>query len=197
MNARLLTLLLFIFLSGCGGGSSSSGGAGDKEDLILALGDSIGSGYATGGYAFPELVSIQMAIPVVNDSRPGISAEEGVLGAEELIAQHNPRYIIALLGTNNALGAAGEADGAVSALEYLANICDENGIICIIGTLPPITLASSLNGNAQKISAGIRTIAGVRIAENGDMTGSDIGSDGIHPNGGGQNKIAAAFISQF
>ena len=197
MNARLLTLLLFIFLGGCSGGSSSSGGAGDKEDLILALGDSIGAGFATGGYAFPEIVGIQRALPVVNASKSGITAEEGVLGAEALIAEHNPRYIIALLGTNNALGAGGKVEGAISALEYLAKICDDNGIICIIGTLPPLTISSSDNFNAKKISAGIRPIAGVRIAENGDMTGGDISSDGIHPNGGGQDKIAAAFSAQF
>lgn len=198
MNVRLLILLMFIFLSGCGGGgSSSSGGSGDKEDLILALGDSIGAGFATGGYAFPELVSIQQAIPVHNASIPGINAEQGVLMAEDLIAQFNPRYIIALLGTNNALGEPGYVEGAIAALEYLATICDQNGIICIIGTLPPLTTSSSDNFNAKRVSAGIRAIAGVRIAENGDMTGADISSDGIHPNGGGQDKIAAAFNAQF
>jgi len=198
MNARLLTLLLLIFLGGCSDSSSSSGGAGSKEDIIVALGDSIGTGYATQGYAFPELVGHARALPVINASEGGIIAEVGVSKAEGLIAEYNPRYIIALLGTNNAKGSAGgDADSAISAMQYLAVICEANEIICIFGTLPPITRSSSENANAQKISAGIRAIAGVRIAENSGMDGGDITSDGVHPNGGGQDKIAAAFSSQF
>jgi len=198
MKLRLLGILFFAFLSACGGGGSSSGGGGgDQEDLILALGDSIGAGAETGGYAFPDIASILTAIPVVNTSEPGATAETEVLRAQSLIDQHHPRYLIAMLGTNNALGAPGGADGAIHALQTLANICESNGIFCIISTLPPITSSSDFNGNVKKINAGIFGISNAIIANsNAVLSGSDLLSDGIHPNTGGQDKIGQVFADQ-
>jgi lysophospholipase L1-like esterase len=197
MTIRLLILVAFTFLSACGdSGSSSSGGSGNKENLIVVLGDSIGAGNGA-SFAFPDIIASMTGIPVINNSTPGISAEQGVSRAQGLIDEHNPRYIVALLGTNNALGAGGEADGAVSAMQTLAEICENNGVICVIGTLPPITLSSNLNGNIKKINAGYLTIGGVRIADNNAvMSSSDIGSDGIHPNDSGQQKIGDTFSAQ-
>jgi lysophospholipase L1-like esterase len=197
MNIRLLILVAFTFLSACGdSGSSSSGGSGNKENLIVVLGDSIGTGIDA-SIAFPDIIASMTGIPVINNSIPGISAEAGVARAQSLIDENNPRYIVALLGTNNALGAAGQADGAINAMQTLAIICEDNGVICIIGTLPPITLSGDLNGNVKKINAGYRAIGGVRIADNNAvMSGSDIGSDGIHPNDSGQRKIGETFSAQ-
>lgn len=198
MRIRLFVLLAVVLLSACGGssGSSSSGASGDKENVIVVLGDSIGTGYAA-SIKFPDIIAANTGIPVINASRPGISAEEGVSYAPGLIAEFNPAYIVALLGTNNALGAGGKGDGAVSAMQTLANLCAQHGIICIIGTLPPIALSGSLNGNASAISAGYRGIAGVRIADhNAVMNGSHIGGDGIHPNNNGQALIGQGFSAQ-
>ena len=197
MKLKLLGLFFVVFIAACSDGGSSSGGSGDKEELILALGDSIGAGAFTGGYAFPEITGILTALPVVNDSEPGISAEGGVTKAQDLINQHNPRFLIAMLGTNNALGAGGGAGGAVSALQSLANICEANGVICIISTLPPITLSSDLNGNVKKINSGIHGISNAIIADSAAVLGSgDILGDGIHPNAGGQDKIANVFAAK-
>lgn len=197
MLFRIIMVLLVSLLSACGGGgSSSSGASGDKENLILVLGDSIGAGVAA-SIKFPDLIAANTGIPVINNSIPGIDAESGVANAPGLIAQHNPRYIVALLGTNNALGAGGGGDGAVRAMQNLANICAENGIICIIGTPPPITLSGKINGNVKAISAGYRAIGGVRIADNNSvMNGSHIGSDGYHPNNSGQLIIGDTFSAQ-
>jgi len=196
INIRLAILVGFVFLTACGGGSSSSGGSGDKEKVIVVLGDSIGAGFHS-NIAFPDVIESQTGIPVVNNSTPGISAQTGVSRANGLIEQYNPRYIVALLGTNNALGSEGGANGAIGAMEDLAAICEENGIICIIGTLPPITLASDLNGNVKKINIGYRSIDGVRIADNAVvMDASTIGPDGIHPNERGQQIIGETFSAQ-
>ena len=196
MNFRLIIIVVFGFLSACGGGSSSSGGSGSHEKLIVVLGDSIGLGY-NASIAYPEIIESLTGIPVINKSVGGSSAEQGVALAQGAIDEHNPRYIVALLGTNNAKGAGGEADGAINSMETLAQICDENGIICIIGTIPPITRSSSENGNVKKINAGYRAIAGIRLADNNAiMTGSDISSDGVHPNNAGQQKIGETFSAQ-
>jgi lysophospholipase L1-like esterase len=198
MTIRLLIIIVaFAFLSACGdSGSSSSGGSGNKENLIVVLGDSIGA-VINASFAFPDIIASNTSIPVINTSTPGISAEAGVARAQGLIDEHNPRYIVALLGTNNALGSGGEAEGAINSMQTLAEICEENGVICIIGTLPPITLSSNLNGNVKKINAGYLAIDGVRIADNNAvLSSSDIGSDGIHPNNSGQQKIGDTFSAQ-
>lgn len=197
MKLKLLGLIFVVFIAACSDGGSSSGGSGDKEELILALGDSIGAGSYTGGYAWPELASILTAIPVVNASVPGINAEAAVTEAQDLINQHNPRYLTAMLGTNNALGSGGGAGGAVNALQSLANICEANGVICIISTLPPITRSSDENGNVRNINSGIYGISNSIIADSAAVLNSnDILGDGIHPNGGGQDKIGAVFAEQ-
>jgi lysophospholipase L1-like esterase len=192
MNIRLVVLLVFAFLAGCGGGSSSSGGSGDTERLIVVLGDSIGTG-TSASIAFPDVIAGLTGIPVINNSTGGISAGTGVSRAQGLIDEHNPRYIVALLGTNNAQG-QGNAEGAIGAMENLARICKQNGVICIIGTLPPLTLSSNLNGNVKKINIGYRAISGVRIADNAAfMDSSHISRDGIHPNNSGQQIIGETF----
>lgn len=194
MKLKLLGLIFVVFIAACSDGGSSSGGSGEKEQLILALGDSIGAGSFTGGYAYPEITSIQTAIPVVNASVPGINAENAVSEAQRLIDQHNPQFLIAMLGTNNALGSGGGGGGAVNALQSLANICEANGVICIISTVPPITRSSNENGNVNNINAGIFGISNAVIVDsNAVLTSNDILSDGIHPSGGGQDKIAAIF----
>ncbi len=196
MKLKLLSLLLVVFLAACSDSDSSSGGGGDKNDLILALGDSIAAGSETGGYNFPDIASIASGIPVVNTAEPGRTAEEEVSRSPSLIAEHNPRYIIAMLGTNNALGAPGYADGAINAMQTLANICEDNGIICIISTIPPILVSSDLSGNAKKINIGILGISNAIIIDSYSiLSGSDMLSDGIHPNGSGQDKIGALFGS--
>ncbi len=196
MNTRLLLLMAFAFLSACGGGSSSSSGSGNHENLIVVLGDSIGVG-DNASIAYPDIIESLSGIPVINLSVGGFSAEQGVSLAQGAIDEYNPRYIVALLGTNNAKGAAGEVPGAISSMETLAQICDENGVTCIIGTIPPITRSSSENANVNDINAGYHAIGGVRLADNNAiMTSSDITSDGVHPNNDGQQKIGETFAGQ-
>ena len=198
LHIKLFLTLLCIFLSACGGGSSSSDGAAqeEQENLILVLGDSIGAGTHT-SITFPDVIASLTGIPLVNESTPSISAEQGVSRASSLIEQYNPRYIVSLLGTNNALGAGGQADGAIRSRQTLAEICVENGIVCIIGTIPPITLDSSLNGNVKKINIGYRGISDARIAfVYSAMDASHIGADGIHPNDQGQRVIGEVFSAQ-
>lgn len=197
MGFRLLIILLSVVLSACGG-SSSSGASSGKENLIIVLGDSIGYGrQAT--VRFPDIIQNLSGIPVSNKSKPGISAEQGVADAPGLIKEFNPRYLVVLLGTNNALGAGGEVHGAISTMQDLAQICEETNTVCILGTLPPITSSSTENNNVNAINDGYRALAGgrMRIADNNAvMNGSHLNSDGIHPNNSGQQLIAEVFTAQ-
>ena len=198
MRIRILGILVFTVLSACGGGSSSSGASSSKENQIIVLGDSIGYGWRA-SVRFPDILQNLVGIPVLNISKPGINAEQGVAAAPGLIKEHNPRYLAVLLGTNNALGAGGEVEGAIRTMEDLAQICEETATVCILGTLPPITASSNENNAVNQINAGYLGLAGgrIRIADsNSAMNGSHLNSDGIHPNNSGQQVIAETFAAQ-
>lgn len=217
---RILGLALLLLLSGCGGGSdeNTTTGAGEAaatetaatdeaaeesaadEPLELArrivvVGDSIGAGFGAGSN-FPAILQGITGIEVINVSTPGISAEAGASKVPDLIQRLRPTWLVALLGTNNAAGAAGGVSGAISALRFVAREAAENGVIPVIGTLPPISRDPSENANASAISGGILGIGGARIARIDQVVSlSDIG-DGLHPNDNGQAKIAQAFAGQ-
>jgi lysophospholipase L1-like esterase len=200
MNIRLLILMAFTLLSACGsdGSSSSGGGAStnpdpDKKNLIVVIGDSIGIGFRA-SIAFPDIINSMTGIPVTNSSSPGISAAEGAGRAQTLIDQFNPRYLVVLLGTNDAIGGGSGVEVAIGSLQTIAQICVNNGVVCVFGTLPPITASSLQNADALAISSGIRGIGSARIADFAlAMDASHIGDDGIHPNDSGQRLIGQGF----
>ena len=223
LTGILTGLILLLLLAGCGGGSdnnTSTGGgettqteatteenAADQveepaeqeplplERRIVVLGDSIGAGYGASSN-FPAILQGITGIEVINQSTPGISAGAGVSKAPGLIERLRPMYLVVLLGTNNAAGAGGGVSGAISALRYAAQVANENGVIPVIGTLPPISRDPAENANAAAISGGIVGISGARIARVDQVVSiSDI-SDGLHPNDNGQSAIAQAFAGQ-
>lgn len=210
--------MLFLSLAGCGGGDNNTEtGAGESaeagvaaaeaddaaeqdeplplERLIVVIGDSIGTGFAA-GTNFPAIIEGLTGIPVINASTPGISAEGGVSKAQSLIDRFRPMYLVVLLGTNNAAGAAGGISGAISSLRFVASLANGEGVIPVIGTLPPITRDIEENAAASAISGGILGIGGARIARiNSALGPSDI-ADGVHPNDNGQSKIGSLFAQQ-
>ncbi len=213
---RILGLALVLLLAGCGGGSdeNTSTGAGETTETesttaeapaedeplelarrIVVVGDSIGAGFGASSN-FPAILQGITGIEVINVSTPGISAEAAASKVPDLIQRLRPMWLVALLGTNNATGAAGGVSGAISALRFVAGEANENGVIPVIGTLPPISRDANENANASAISGGIAGIGGARIARVDQVVSiSDI-SDGLHPNDNGQAAIAQAFAGQ-
>ena len=213
-------MLLLLSLGGCGGGNDTETGAGDGgegqamessdaqenatdsqdeviplERLIVVIGDSIGAGVGANSN-YPAIIEGRTGIPVFNVSTPGISAEAGASKAPDLIERFRPMYLVVLLGTNNAAGAAGGISGAISALQFAASVASGAGVVPVIGTLPPISRDINENAAASTISGGILGIGGARIARiDAAVNVADI-SDGLHPNDNGQNIIGALFAEQ-
>lgn len=216
---KLFLLLVMVFaLAACNDDKeTSSGGGGNKQDeqqnqqtsqesdqkddgkdfheMILAAGDSITSGWQL-SVAYPDIVQSRTGIPTTNLSSPGISAEQIASNAVNYIATKGaPRYVIALMGTNNAAnGAGGGVEGAINAAKYLAQVCNELGITLVLGTLPKIYISSSKDAKSLAISNAIRGISGTRIAEIRAAVPRSDYFDDLHPNEAGQRKIAEAFI---
>lgn len=209
--------MLLLSLAGCGGGdnktesgagkSPEAGAATTEEDpaeqdeplplerLIVVIGDSIGAGVGA-STNYPAIIEGLTGIPVINASTPGISAEAGASKAPDLIERFRPMYLVVLLGTNNATGAAGGISGAISSLRFVASVANGAGVIPVIGTLPPISRDVEENAAASAISGGILGIGGARIARiDSAVSISDI-SDGLHPNNNGQSIIGSLFAQQ-
>lgn len=196
---QVLAAMTLVALAGCGGGSSTSSGGGGNPELerrIVVVGDSIGDGYGA-SVAYPDLVASMTGIPVINISKDGTNAEDGVARIPGLIEEHKPQYMVFLLGTNNASGSGGRVSGAVNSLQYAANATSAAGVTGIIVTLPPSTRSLDENNMIREINNGIRRIDNARIADAAaGMNGGDMSPDGKHPNDRGQRKIADAIVGQ-
>ena len=217
----VLPFVFVLFLASCGGGSDdTSSGAGTAEDTtastdeaaatptmdttpaqptltrqIVVVGDSIAAGVGA-STNFPSIIQAITGIPVINAGVPGISAEGGALRGVDLINRFNPRWVVALLGTNNATGAGGGINGAINSLRFLTNVANEAGATMIIGTLPPISRSSTENAAASAISGGIAGISGARIVRIDAAVSLAEITDGLHPGDSGQNTIGRLFASQ-
>ena len=214
---RFLLLLLFTFvLAGCGGDDNNTdSGAGEEtaeaapaeeaeteEDepleldrRIVVVGDSIAAGVGA-GVAFPSLIESRTGISTVSAATPGISAEGGASQVPRLIDRFRPQWLVILLGTNNAAGAAGGVSGAISAVSFAVRTAQDAGVIPIVGTLPPISRDATQNQRAAEISAGLRRISGARIARINSSVSINLIDDGLHPNTQGQEIIARLFAEQ-
>ena len=197
--SRLFLTLAVLSIFGCGGGSSSSGGGTAPpvaQVSVVAIGDSIGNGFgiATG---WPVFLADIIGAPVDNNSVTSEFTDFGVSIIEERLTTVQPTHVVILLGTNDAI--RGSVPVAIANLQTMVDIARAQGVIPIVGTLPPITTSPSANARAAEISEGIRglsgaVVAGVRAAL-GD--GSGLIADGVHPNNAGQQRIADAFAAQF
>ena len=201
-TSYLIIVVVCWMLTGCGGGggSSDSGSGGTSsaglQNKIVVVSDSVGFGVGS-AVSFADLLESITGIPVVNVSVTGASAEEGVGRIPGLISSESPRYLVILLGLNNATGAAGGPEGAISSLQIAADLANGSGVIAVIGTLPPVIRTPSESSNTDFISHGIRGISGARIADNrAVMNGSHITSDGFHPNTAGHDVMANVFAAQ-
>ncbi len=213
---KLLWVVFFsVFLASCGGGGNSNSGAGQtsetpapepeesqpeesqsggKQESIVIISDSIGTG-ATASYDFGSSIQGRTSLTVINRSISGQTTAQGAPQVAGFLQQFDPKFIVVLLGTNDALQNK-SASGAVNTLRSMAQLALDNGTIPIIGTLPPIYSSNSANDIAASISGGLFGISGARIARVRQALGpSDMSPDGIHPNNSGQSKIGAVFAN--
>lgn len=195
-------IILAALLAACGGGSSNGGGSDPQPTpvtaatSVVAIGDSIGTGFGL-ATPWPVLLGQNIGAPVNNNSVSGEQTAYGlrIIGARLDAVQ--PTHVVIMLGTNDAI--RGSVDAAIGNLQSMVDAAQQRGVIAIVGTLPPITRSATEDARAQQINAGIRglsgaTIVGVRAAF-GD--GRGLIADGVHPNQMGQQLIADTYAGAF
>lgn len=202
-QAHRLLLLSCLFIAACGGGSSDSGGDSAPVAVtpdpvavtkVLAISDSLGTGFGI-ATPWPPRLANALGVTVINNSESGEPTSYGVRVIQDLITSEQPTHVVILLGTNDAIRES--VSGAISNLQEMVNIASSNNVTAIVATLPPITRSSTENSRAAQISDGIRSLSGAQIADiRTVLSNSDI-ADGVHPNDGGQQKIADTIASLF
>lgn len=196
--------LLMLALAGCGGEGTNTGGDstnfGDNNpQVVVALGDSIVAGVEGGGTPWPARLSALSGKRVIN---AGVGGEESI-GAlsrcSRLLSAYKPGYLLILTGANDAIMRY-STDNAVANIRAMVQMAKANGTVPVVATLLPMIGEHSIfDSAAQRISAGVGSVAGVEgvamvdlHGEFGEPAGLLIG-DGLHPNDAGNQIIALAF----
>lgn len=188
----ILYIFIVFLIASCGEGSDSEG----NTKKIVAIGDSIGTGFGIANPWPPRLARL-INRDIENASVSGQETDFGLGLIQQLIDDNNPSHVFILLGTNDAI--RGSTSAAIKNLQAMVDIAQSNGVIAVVGTLPPITRSSTEDQRAEEISQGIKNLRGARIANIRALLGSgnDTIGDGVHPNDQGQQFIAEGFSMQF
>ena len=106
-----------------------------RKDICVAMGDSITVGDAATSYAnsYVPLLSARWGKGIVNESVGGAYSAYGVATIDELLYQHNPRYLTIYFGTNDA--GLTDPDLTIAHLQYIIERARDNGTTPVIATL--------------------------------------------------------------
>lgn len=172
----------------------------NRKDICVAMGDSITAGDFATSYAnsYVALLSARWGKPIINEGAGGAHTEYGALTIDEVLSQHNPRYITIYFGTND-LGTVAP-DETIGYLKYIIERAKDNGTIPVVATMGPFfnnwawrqPYATNLSQRIRELAAsqGI-ACADIEVALGGNRDYMD--DDGQHPIDAGHRIIADTF----
>jgi lysophospholipase L1-like esterase len=204
MNRKAVFVLLMFCLMvfSCGGGDDSPSvtNSDSRKDICVAMGDSITFGVLATSYdnSYVSLLSTRWGKTIINESAGGGLSQDGALIIDEVLSQHNPRYITIYYGTND-LGAVAP-DETIGYLKYIIERAKVNGTIPVVATMGPFLnnwawkqpYATELSRRIRELAAseGI-ACADIEVALGGNSNYMD--DDGQHPIDAGHRIIADTF----
>jgi lysophospholipase L1-like esterase len=171
-----------------------------RQDIFVAMGDSITAGFALNTYddCYVVKLSRMWGKTAVNEAVDGTRSAYGTSIISPILSKYNPRYLTIYYGSND-VGYYDNA-GIINNLRFIIIKAKENGTIPIVATLGPFfgqwawrqPVAIELNKMIRQMAAeeGV-ACADLEAALNWNST--YIFPDGIHPTGGGHQIIANAF----
>jgi lysophospholipase L1-like esterase/fibronectin type 3 domain-containing protein len=171
-----------------------------RKDICVAMGDSITFGVLASSYAnsYVALLSARWGKTIINESEGGTIAQYGASIIDEVLSQHNPRYMTIYFGTND-LGFVAP-DSTISYLKYMIERAKANGTIPVVATMGPFfnnwawkqPFAYELSRRIRQLAAsqGI-ACADIEVALGGNSNYMD--DDGQHPIDAGHRIIAETF----
>ncbi len=173
----------------------------NRINTVVALGDSITEG--SGVTPYPSILAGLINKTVVNAGVGGHRAADGAARIRGLLEQHEPGYLIVMLGSNDAIHAE-NIDGTIDSLRSILLQARARGTIPVLSTLPPMTDGhSTFNEGVTVRNQRIIQLAGelgVHLADINGAFGTGEGllsANGLHPNAAGQTLIAQVFAGMF
>lgn len=176
--------------------------ADSRKDISIALGDSI----TVGGYltsytsSYVPLLSTKWGKTIFNEAVNGAHTSYGASTIDNVLSQHNPRYITIYFGSND-LGFVDPKD-TIRDLQYMIERAKENGTIPVVATMGPfLNNWAWRQPYATELSLRIRQLAasqGIACADIEAALGGNSNymiPDGMHPNSEGHRIIADTFYN--
>lgn len=171
-----------------------------RKDICVAMGDSITFGVLASSYdkSYVALLSARWGKTIINESEGGGLSQYGASIIDEVLSQHNPRYMTIYFGTND-LGFVAQ-DVIIGNLKYMIERAKANGTIPVIATMGPFfNHWAWKQPDAYELSRRIRELAAsqgiacadIEVALGGNSNYMD--DDGQHPIDAGHRIIAETF----
>lgn len=195
-----------LLLTACDSGGGGGGGYGDHDfgdndrNKVVAIGDSITSGYVCDEEtrSYPQRIADITGLQVIN---AGVSAERASSTAGRaggVLDRHKPGFLLILTGHNDAIFDR-SADSVEGNIRSIINSARSRKTVPIVATLVPIGAPRRFaTGPAEEYSRRIRALAkelGVPLVDIEKEFGNNasLQCDGLHPNDAGSRIIASAF----
>lgn len=188
--------------SGAEIGSSSTGASDSTSSgsTVLAIGDSITSGYGV-SEGYPSKLGRIIGKKVVAAGNSGENTSGGAGRISGLMDKYKPSTVVILEGTNDANRSKSATEAAAN-LGKIIDVAKSKGAKTIVlCTVPPLTgPKASKNVNVKELNGKIKSLAGskgVRLADiNAELGSGTLQSDGIHPNSNGHAIIAVVIAEK-
>ncbi len=199
-----LQLLLSACDSGGGGGGYGDHDFGDNDrNKVVALGDSITSGFVCDEEtrSYPQRIADITGLQVIN---AGVSAERASSAAGRagrVLDRNKPGFLLILTGHNDAIFDR-SADSVEGNIRSIIESARSRKTVPIVATLVPIGAPRRFaTGPARDYSARIRALAKelrVPLVDLEREFGNDssLQCDGLHPSDAGSRIIASAFADK-
>ncbi len=205
---NLMLAAVLPFWAGCGGDDDKSlprpGGA-NNINLIVAMGDSITTGEEMPSIPnYPTRLAQWLGKTVVNEGHGGDESAAGAAKVNAVLARNRPGFVIIMYGANDCMHGV-NIETAINNLRTMVVACKNNQSVPLLATIPPRVVSPRYRGGQnyntgfQELNRYIRDLAkeqGVTCVDTEfefDGDGSLFKEDGIHPNEGGTQLLAAVF----
>ncbi len=166
-----------------------------KNEKIVAFGDSLvfGTG-ATKGGDFVSLVGRRLQRPVVNLGVPGDTTADGLVRADDVIAE-DPGVVLLLLGGNDYLRRIEKETTEANLAKLMRMFQDRGAVVVLLGVRGGILI----DGRDDMYRALAEEYGAVYVEDvlDGIFGDATLMYDGIHPNDAGYAIIAERLVAVF
>ena len=174
----------------------------DTTMRVVCFGDSITQGYSGNtSTAYPTYLPSLIdptAFTVINSGKGGEATYNGVSRIEDVLAKHQPKYIIIMEGANDIIQGISPAATSFN-LDNMAKKAQAAGAIPIMSTITPNSEPSHAPDNYNPLIITAATNGAYTLVDTYSRLITDwknVTIDGLHPTRAGAQLIATGFAEQ-